>query len=102
MIYYGMRTCWWTHDGNHLRELPSGIPCDPRGGVLMQTDDIEGFLKAAEDNPDYYGRNGLRTFMAAHHMNCRVAMRDFRHTSAETGGEYDAQLDYQALIEEKE
>ena len=67
-IFYSIRTCWWTHrpgDLGRLRE--TNIPCDPAGGVLLQTDDIDGFFKSARDKPDHYGRHRLRAFMAAHH-----------------------------------
>jgi hypothetical protein len=73
IIYYGARTCWWTHNGEHLGKNKSGLPCDPRGGVLFQTSDVEGFLKAAEENKDHYGKHGLDAFMAAHHSNCSLA-----------------------------
>lgn len=73
MIFYGMRTCWWTHDSSHLCQKPGvGVPVDPRGGVLCQTDDIEGFLKSAEENVAHYGKHGIKAFLAAHHQNCVV------------------------------
>lgn len=50
----------------HIHSLPT----DPRGGVLFETNDVEAFLKAAEDNSEHYGKHGLRAFMAAHHANC--------------------------------
>ena len=30
-----------------------GLPCDPRGGVLFQTDEIEKFLQSAENNVNH-------------------------------------------------
>lgn len=84
MIYYSVQSCWWTHDPAHLSKtgpLPehyrtkysdgSGLPCDPTGGVLMQTDNVEGFLRSAEENSTHYGKHGLDAFMAAHHLNIR-------------------------------
>jgi hypothetical protein len=74
MIYYGANTCWWTHRAEDFTTVPegrpgAGLPCDPRGGVLFQTDDVEGFLAAAEANAEHYGRHRLKAFEAAHHGN---------------------------------
>lgn len=93
MIFYGARTCWWTHDPRHLGRLPGVIPCDPRGGVLLQTDDVQGFLEAAEKNVTHYGRHGLRAFMAAHHANTQVGEHDERRTCFETWEPYNRLLD---------
>jgi len=94
MIYYASHTCWWTHDPGDLWKLitrangkvaqgtqliapddptPYGvltIPSDPRGSVLFQTDDVEGFLRAAEEHPTHYGKYGLKALVAAHAKNC--------------------------------
>lgn len=67
MIFYGANTCWWTHDPAHL--VVRGVPTDPRGGVLFETDDVQGFLDCAEANALHYGKHGIRAFLAAHHMN---------------------------------
>ena len=69
------------------------LPCDPRGSVLFQTDNVEGFLSAAESNAAHYGRHGLRAFMAAHHLNCVVSLEDLRSTSGRTWDEYNDALD---------
>jgi hypothetical protein len=69
-IYYGATTCWWTHDPSHLGIHPeNGLPCDPRGGVLLQTQFVDNFLDTASQNPNHYGKHGIRTFLAAHHEN---------------------------------
>lgn len=50
MIFYGANTCWWTHRGEDLRRTGGGkmsLPCDPRGGMLMQTDDGNPHRSAA-------------------------------------------------------
>lgn len=78
MIFYGANTCWWTHDPNHLNTLRTSIPTDPRGGVLFQTEDAEGFLRNAIANTQYYGKHGLRAFIAAHHQNCVISLDDPR------------------------
>jgi hypothetical protein len=93
MIFYGAVTPWWTHDPNHLCFLPNGLPCDPRGGVLMQTDKVESFLSRAEAEPSFYGKHGLRTFMAAHHDNCQVSDTDTRRTCLTDWNEYNKALD---------
>ena len=69
------------------------LPCDPRGSVLFETDNVQGFLDAAERNPEYYGRHELRAFMAAHHSNCQRALDDPRPWSAESWDEYNDALD---------
>ena len=92
-IFYGALTCWWTHDNAHLGKLETGIPCDPRGGVLLQTDDVRGFLQEAKDNTERYGKHGLRAFMAAHHDNCQVSETDERRTCMRTWDEYNDALD---------
>lgn len=93
-IYYSSRTCWWTHDPAHLCRHPqAGIPCDPRGAPLFETDDAEGFLRRAEQIPEHYGRHGLRAFMAAHHLNAVVGVSDLRATCGTEWEEYNAALD---------
>jgi hypothetical protein len=84
MIYYGFRTTWWTHDPKHLYAIekgrvlhpsqvtPTSIPCDPRGGVLLQTDDIEGFISMSEANTEHFGKHGIDAFIGAHHDNCQT------------------------------
>jgi hypothetical protein len=94
MIFYGVNTCWWTHDPKHLcTHRTAGLPCDPRGGMLMQTDEVEKFLAAAEENAAHYGRHGLRAFEAAHHLNMRVGIRDNRSTCFREWEEYNAAID---------
>lgn len=75
------------------RKAARGLPCDPRGSVLFQTDNIEGFLMAAEDNADHYGKHGIRAFMAAHHSNCVISLTDLRPTSGREWQEYNDALD---------
>lgn len=95
MIFYGATTCWWTHDPAHLGRtaVEPGLPCDPRGGVLFQTEDVEGFLRGAEENPDHYGRHGLRAFVSAHHLNCQRSEEDARPWCMRTWEEYNDALD---------
>ncbi|MFH1603899.1 MAG: hypothetical protein ABIH03_08330 [Pseudomonadota bacterium] len=98
-IYYGARTCWWTHDPRHLGRHRSGLPCDPRGGLLFETDDVEGFLRATEEEarkpPEVcqYGKHRLRAFMAAHHLNCHVSATDWRSTCFTSWDDYNRILD---------
>src|SRR5690606_27874496 len=92
MAFYSARTCWWTTDPGHLYIHPNGgIPCDRRSGVLFETKDVEGFLRAAEENAEHYGPHGLRAFLAAHHGN--VVTVDGRPTCFVTWAEYNALLD---------
>lgn len=70
IIYYGALTCWWSDEPTPYRTRGKyQLPCDPRGGVLMETRNVEGFLKDAEANPEYYGRHGLAAFELALHGN---------------------------------
>ena len=99
-IWYSYRTCWWTHRAEDLRQLPpkvegeSGLPCDPRGGVLMMVS-ASALLDNAQANPELYGKHGLAAFMAAHNDNCVVSFRDMRNTCLETWQEYNDLLDFQ-------
>ncbi|MEA2175336.1 MAG: hypothetical protein QOD00_2928 [Blastocatellia bacterium] len=69
------------------------LPCDPRGSVLMETEDVQGFLNQAASNPEYYGKHGLRAFMAAHHSNSQKSLTDLRPWSEETWEAYNEALD---------
>lgn len=92
-IFYGANTCWWTHDPKHLATHggPSGLPRDPRGGMLFQADNVEAFLSTAEAEAKHYGRHGLRAFMAAHHDNCRL--EDGQPWCEESWEPYNAAID---------
>ncbi len=78
MIFYSIRTCWWTAnpddlccpEGHPMKDCEyRGIPLDPAGAPLCQTDDIDAFLREAEVNPSHYGRHGLEAFILAYHGN---------------------------------
>ena len=92
-IFYGVNTCWWTHRQQDLRQhRESSLPCDPRGGMLMETPDPEAFLATAEKNSEAYGEHGLDAFIAAHNDNCIVSPADHRNTCLRTWAEYNALL----------
>ena len=93
-IWYSVNTCWWTHRQNDLRVHPeSGLPCDPRGGMLMMGPAGE-FIANAEANPEHYGKHGLDAFIAAHNDNCVVHLQfDHRPTCLATWDEYNKRLD---------
>ena len=93
-IYYGVNTCWWTHREEDLRAKggENGLPCDPRGGMLMMAKGRD-FLEAAIENRAHYGKYGLDALMAAHNDNCIVAPFDARNTCLETWQEYNDLLD---------
>lgn len=104
-IYYGARTCWWTHDPAHLHSRPAptppggsppdiaGLPCDPAGGVLFETDNVDGFLSSAEENPTRYGKHGILAFIAAHNSNCRMSTKDARPVAYSTWDAYNLMID---------
>jgi len=87
-IWYGAQTCWWTHRRKDLCHDGHGLPTDPRGGVLFQTTSVQGFLRQAENDPSQFGEHGLRTFMAGHHANCHVSVKDKRSTCFESWADY--------------
>jgi hypothetical protein len=96
MIWYSANTCWWTHKEEHLCNHPeAGLPCDPLGGMLFQTNQAEGFLKAAEANAAHYGKHGIKAFLAAHNDNMVVSETDQRVTCFRTWSEYNDVLDKQ-------
>ena len=97
-IYYGAISCWWTHRRSDMCVVPdgrpgAGLPCDPRGGVLFETNDAEAFIVAAEAHPESYGRHGITAFLAAHNDNCVVALDDRRATCLRTWDEYNDLMD---------
>ncbi|HEY0006207.1 MAG TPA: hypothetical protein VGB17_15615 [Pyrinomonadaceae bacterium] len=68
------------------------LPCDPRGSVLMMGD-LNGFLAAARNSREHYGKHGLRAFMAAHHLNCVLSLKDRLSWSETTWEAYNDALD---------
>lgn len=102
IIVYAVHTCWWTASWNDVYKLPElGVPCDPRGSVLMQTDKPDQFIAAAEANPDHYGKYGLQAFMAAYHGNVRVA-DNHKPTSLEGWEAYNKLIDEAMSRKEEE
>lgn len=70
----------------------SGIPTDPSGVPLFQTDDLKNWISSAESNPNHYGRHKLDAFMKSHHQNCEG--------NCLTGWEgYNLLIDSAALLE---
>lgn len=93
MVYYGAQSPWWTHRAMDLRTGPNGVPCDPLGGVLLQTDKVDGFLRNAEENAVHYGRHGLLAFIAAHHGNCVTSYKRHGITALPEWDDYNDALD---------
>ncbi len=74
-LVYAFRTTWWK-----LGDPPyskNGFPCGPRGELLMETYNPQGFIEQAESNPSFYGKHGLDAFVAAYHGNIIVAESNF-------------------------
>jgi hypothetical protein len=68
IIFYGANTCWWTTEREHLYKHPQcGLPCDPRSGMLFETENVVEFFDAAEKTVEHYGKHGLRAFLLAYH-----------------------------------
>lgn len=98
-IYFSEKSCWWTHHRSHARQEPkTGILRCPLGGMVFMEKDWEAWLEAARDNPDYYGKHGLKALEAAHHTNCRDPKTGapFAHPSWRI---YNAAID--AMLEEE-
>lgn len=47
-----------------------GIPLDPLGSPLLQTDKPLECLMSVENNPEHFGDHGMDAFLLAHHQNC--------------------------------
>lgn len=60
------------------------------------------FLQAAQNDPEHYGRNGLRAFMAAHHANCHISQRDMSPCCAVGWDLYNDQLDLQRAMQKED
>lgn len=104
LLRYGANTCWWgMDDAPWYSTGPSemqiggrtvksdGLPCDPRGGMLLQTEKSLDFIASAEENAEHYGKYGVRTFLLALH-GC-VITDDGRPTCFESWKEYEALID---------
>jgi len=90
-LVYGLQTCWWKI-GDPCYELPSsGLPCGPRGEILLETDDPIAFIQQAEQNPNHYGKHGINAFMAAYHGN--LITEKGLPTSLETWDMYNDLID---------
>ena len=68
LVYCAVGTTWWTVRSEHLNSNEVGLPCDPRGSVLLETAAAD-FIQRAKDDPAYYGKHGLVAFCAAFHGN---------------------------------
>lgn len=100
-LWYGANTCWWTHKPEDLCKHPeSGLPCDPRGGMLFETQHVKEFFRKAKlsANEGVYGKHGLQAFIAAHNANCQVSEQDERRTCETTWKRYNEQIDEQAKV----
>lgn len=75
------------------RKAATGLPCDPRGSVLFQTEHVEAFIQTAKEKSEHYGKHGIRAFLAAHHLNCVVGLFDKRPTSGVHWDEYNKGID---------
>ena len=78
--YYGIRSCWWSDRIVYTTRTPGerGLPCDARGGMLMQTaaGDARTFVENAEADPKHYGPSGMSAFGAMFHGVVEVRTAD--------------------------
>lgn len=70
-LVYAAQTCWWKIGNSVYRKdnQVDGLPCGPRGEMLLETNKPLNFIEQAEKNPDHYGKHGLDAFVAAYHEN---------------------------------
>lgn len=115
-VWWAVHTVWWTTHPEHIwttavvhgkrptraeREQGQiagianpigGLPCDPRGSVLLQGCAWK-FIGAARENPDHYGKHGLRAFAAAHSANTIESLPSPVPWSTDAWAEINAALD---------
>lgn len=98
LLRYGANTCWWGMDDApwyNTETDGSGLPCDPRGGMLFETDKPLDFIRAAEQHVagggKAYGKYGLRTFLLALH-GC-VTTDQGKPTCFQKWAEYEALIE---------
>lgn len=93
-LVYAIHTPWW-FIGEDLPYHKPGmypLPCDPRGSMLLQTENPMLFIESAEANPSHYGRHGLIAFAAAYHGNV-LAKPKMIPTSLDNWDAYNELLD---------
>ena len=102
IVLYGAQSCWWATSWVEVYKHPiNQLPCDPLGGMLMQTDDgnIQSamqFIESAKSNPGHYGKHGIRAFLLAHHGCVQVISPRTGNkvpTCFGTWGEYNELID---------
>lgn len=93
-VWAAKRSCWWTTHRGHLYRHPDilGAGADPLGGEVVEIADWPAFVVRAEARPEFYGRHGLETLVAAHHSNARRADTGAPWASRKWA-DYDAALD---------
>lgn len=102
-VVYGVNTCWWK-DGDPVYRTPENgklppLPCDPRGGMLFECNDLKGFLENAKKNESHYGKHGMKAFMAAYHGN--VTTMDGKPTCFQRWEEYNDIIDETLITKNK-
>lgn len=66
-LVYAAQTPWWKLGDPVYNHPEVDLPCGPRSEMLLETDNPLEFIEAAENNPDFYGKHGLKAFTAAYH-----------------------------------
>lgn len=95
-VVYAVGTCWWSLYKDewmpYTKPAPlGGIPCDPRGSMLMQGE-LSKFIGSAVANQSHYGKHGLLALAAAFHGNV-IHVRSGLPTSFEGWEKYNLVLD---------
>lgn len=92
-LVYGMQSCWWKVGSLIYTHHIGSLPCGPSGEMLLETDNPMGFIAAAENSVDHYGKHGLKAFVAAYHGN--LLDDNGTPTSFKTWQEYNDLIDKQ-------
>lgn len=92
ILVYSISSCWWKI-GHPVYQNGKGLPCGPRGEMLLETDDPFGFLLAAEKSAHFYGKHGIDALVNSHHEN--ITTNDGRPTSLSSWEEMNELLEQQ-------
>ncbi len=92
VVVFGLNTCWWRIKREGVYTHPdNNLPCGPRKEMLMECE-IGDFILKAENNPQFYGKHGLKTFMAAYHGNVVLSLNNYP-TSFDNWDKYNQLID---------
>ena len=95
-LVYAFRTCWWKLGAPVYQHPKNGLPCGPRGEMLMEMDEPMRFIQGAIKNSKHYGRHGLLALVAAYYGN--TVTEKGLPTSLASWDEYNDLLDQSTTL----